>query len=75
MFDCVVSRDEVFVVTVCPEDSSRKPIQLVCRVGDLDEDVEENEDRDFDEENDIDIPDCYRGRITAETVGPVLCLN
>jgi hypothetical protein len=75
MYDCVISRDEVFQVTVTSE--SGTDLQLVCRVGDLEEDVDDAEDA-VDEEHDIDMPDCYRGRITAETVltiKSVLCIT
>ena len=36
-------------------------------MGDLEEDTED-ETVEADEEHDIVMPDCYRGRITAETV-------
>lgn len=63
MFDCVISTDEIFQVTTRTESGDQ--LKLVCRVGELEEDVDAMEC--VDEENDIDMPDCYRGRITADT--------
>lgn len=64
MFDCVISCDEIFQVTV-PSEEGSELLQLVCRVSGLEE--EEDKDEELDEEHDIDMPDCHRGRITAET--------
>ena len=64
MYDCVISCDEIFQVTVPSENGS--DLQLVCRVGGLEEDLDGTAE--VDEEHDIDMPDCHRGRISAETV-------
>jgi len=65
MYDCVISCDEIFQVTV-PSINGHSS-QLVCRVSELEEDAEGNDEEEVDEEHDIDMPDCHRGRITAET--------
>ena len=64
MFDCIISCDEIFLVTVPTVDGGE--IQLVCRTGEVEEDIDLEQE--VDEDHDIDMPDCYRGRITAETV-------